>query len=94
MYVNETKKKLRDEYVYGDTELNTIHEEVYEHAKKLFEEKKKGGENLHDRYRKNLKDAIKIEKTKFSISNKQKKIASNKILDEAITVLDIWISVV
>ena len=85
-YVDKMNRSIHDDTVYGYTEISAMHEKVKEYVWKLFEEKKKGNNKLHERYKENLKKIIDLEREKLKLSNGEKKISSKRDLNEAVDV--------
>lgn len=84
------KKDIREDVVYGDMDLNAIHEKAKSIILKQYEKKKKGSESLQVRYREFLVNTIDMKRSGYILSNREKKIASEKALDEAVLVV-LWI---
>ena len=83
------KKDIRDDVVYGEIDLNSVHEKAKGTALKEYEKKKKGSESLQARYREFLVNTIDMKRSGYSLSNREKKISSEKALDEAVLVV-LW----
>ena len=73
--------------MYGEMDLDGIHKRVKEIVLQQFERKKKGSESLQDRYREFLLNTIDMKKREVDLSNRKKKIASEKAVDEAVIVV-------
>ena len=84
------KKDIREDVVYGESDLNAIHEKAKGIILKQYEKKKKGSESLQTRYREFLVNTIDMKRSGYALSNREKKIASEKALDEAVLVA-LWI---
>ena len=73
--------------MYGEVDLDGIHKRVMEIVLQQFERKKKGSESLQDRYREFLLNTIDMKKREVDLLNREKKIASEKAVDEAVIVV-------
>ena len=86
MYKREMNKRIRPDMVYGDTDLKAIHKEASDIAWKLFEQKKKGSDKLQTRYREYLQKTIDTEGSRYDVTNREKKVSSERALNEAVDV--------
>ena len=81
------KKSIHEDTVYGDTDLKALYERAERLVYTEFDKKKKGSESLQKRFCDFLKDKIEMKQSACDVSNREKRIASEKAKDEAIAVV-------
>ena len=85
-YEDGMNSTIREDTVYGESNIQSMHKKEKEKALKEYDAKAKGSDTIKETYRGNLKDGIELKKRALIDRNGKKMDESEAVMDEMIHV--------